>query len=41
MIAYYARQGLQTREILFNRGQDVCYPPYVDTQKPWPNIGAN
>ena len=33
MIAYYARQGLQTREILFNRGQDVCYPPYVDTQK--------
>lgn len=33
MVAYYARCGLKTREILFNRGQDVCYPPYVETAK--------
>ena len=33
MIAHYARHGLNTREILFSRGQNVCYPPYVDTHK--------
>lgn len=33
MVAYYARHGLQTRQILFNRGQDVCYPPYVETHR--------
>lgn len=33
MLAYYANHGLKTHEILFNRGQDVCYPPYVDTRK--------
>lgn len=33
MVQYYARHGLQTEEILFNRNQDVCYPPYVDTDK--------
>ncbi|MCB1776123.1 MAG: conjugative transfer ATPase [Candidatus Competibacteraceae bacterium] len=33
MVQYYARHGLQTEEILFNRHQDVCYPPYVDTDK--------
>ncbi len=33
MCAYYARHGLKVREILFNRGQDVGYPPYVDTAK--------
>ena len=33
MVAYYARHGLKTREILFNRGQDVGYPPYVDTAR--------
>ena len=38
MIAYYARQGLQTREILFNQGRDVCYPLCRHRKKPWPNI---
>lgn len=33
MVAYYARQGVKTRQILFNRGQDVCYPPYVETDR--------
>lgn len=33
MVAYYARHGLKTRQILFGRGQDVCYPPYVDTAR--------
>ncbi|HOW78905.1 MAG TPA: conjugative transfer ATPase [Verrucomicrobiota bacterium] len=33
MVAYYARHGLQTRQILFNRGQDACFPPYVETPR--------
>lgn len=33
MCDYYRRHGLKVREILFSRGQDVCYPPYVETAK--------
>ncbi|CDI04782.1 hypothetical protein BN873_p70020 [Candidatus Competibacter denitrificans Run_A_D11] len=33
MVAYYARWGLQTRQLIFNRSQDVHYAPYVDTQQ--------
>ncbi|MCB1720049.1 MAG: hypothetical protein KDK05_33430, partial [Candidatus Competibacteraceae bacterium] len=33
MVDYYRAQGLQTRQILFQRGQSVCYAPYVDTAK--------
>ncbi|MCB1713524.1 MAG: conjugative transfer ATPase [Candidatus Competibacteraceae bacterium] len=33
MVDYYRACGLQTRQILFNRGQSVCYAPYVDTAK--------
>lgn len=33
MVAYYARCGLQTRQLIFTRSQDAHYAPYVDTQK--------
>ena len=33
MCAYYKTQGLNVREILFNPSREVCYPPYVETQK--------
>jgi conjugative transfer ATPase len=33
MCAYYQSRGLRVREILFNPSRDVCYPPYVETEK--------
>ncbi|MBK8185643.1 MAG: conjugative transfer ATPase [Candidatus Competibacteraceae bacterium] len=33
MCAYYKSLNVQVREILFNPNRDVCYPPYVETQK--------
>ncbi|MBK8168628.1 MAG: conjugative transfer ATPase [bacterium] len=33
MCAYYARCGLDVREILFGRGQDVSFPPYFETRQ--------
>ena len=34
LCAYYQAHGVRVREILFHPGRgDVCYPPYVETQK--------